>query len=316
MNHELGHGYRMIEAGGTIKKIVYNWPPPFSNEFSYITLNRPTNFTKQQELMINLSGSEINLLFSDVMRKNVLLESKFKYNFSFAYLYSSNDMPGYTAFVTRPAGDPARYRQNLNELYNASSKVLTRNKIKIYSYLALFTDPINFYALKSVFYDFVIKGENGSKVKMINLNNRLKYLPRFRFEYTPYGPELVYQNYFKLDSTLIQFSFSHSDSELPDSWRINSIIWNLKSNNKLSYNLAGQIWHQPEIKFYKEDEFLNVDGLGGQLITTFNYDLIKNKHIYGLTVQIGYKSSGYALGEQLNKGMILRGGLFFKLDNN
>ena len=316
MNHELGHGYRMIEAGGTIKKIVYNWPPPFSNEFSYITLNRPTHFTKQQELMINLGGSEINLLFSDVMRKNVLLESKFKYNFSFAYLYSSNDMPGYTAFVTRPAGDPARYRQNLNELYNASSKVLTRNKIKIYSYLALFTDPINFYALKSVFYDFVIKGENGSKVKMINLNNRLKYLPRFRFEYTPYGPELVYQNYFKLDSTLIQFSFSHSDSELPDSWRINTNIWNLKSNDKLSYNLAGQIWHQPEIKFYKDDKFLNVDGLGGQLITTINYDLIKNKHIYGLTVQIGYKSSGYALGEQLNEGMILRGGLFFKLDNN
>ena len=39
MNHEFGHGYRMIEAGGTIRKIVYNWPPPFSNNFSYITLD-------------------------------------------------------------------------------------------------------------------------------------------------------------------------------------------------------------------------------------------------------------------------------------
>ena len=46
MNHELGHGYRMIEAGGSINKIVYNWPPPFSNKFSFITLNRPTKFTK------------------------------------------------------------------------------------------------------------------------------------------------------------------------------------------------------------------------------------------------------------------------------
>ena len=120
MNHELGHGYRMIEAGGTIKKIVYNWPPPFSNEFSYITLNRPTNFTKQQELMINLGGSESNLVFSDFMRKNILLDKKFNYNYSLAYLYSSNDMPGYTAFVSRSAGDPARYRKNLNELYAGS----------------------------------------------------------------------------------------------------------------------------------------------------------------------------------------------------
>ena len=108
MNHEFGHGYRMIEAGGTIKKIIYNWPPPFSNDFSYITLDRPANFTKQQELMINLGGSEINLVFSDIMRKNILLEERFKSNFSFAYLYSSNDMPGYTAFVKRPQGDPAR----------------------------------------------------------------------------------------------------------------------------------------------------------------------------------------------------------------
>ena len=316
MNHELGHGYRMIEAGGTIKKIVYNWPPPFSNEFSYITLNRPTNFTKQQELMINLGGSESNLVFSDFMRKNILLDKKFNYNYSLAYLYSSNDMPGYTAFVSRSAGDPARYRKNLNELYAGSGEVLTRKKIRNYSYFALFTDPMNFYALKSVFYDYVIKGRHSSKVEMINLNNRFKYLPRFRFEYTPYGPELVYQNYFKLDSKLMQFSFSHSDAELPDSWRVTANIWNIKSTDKLSLNILGQIWRQPEIKFYQNYKLINIDGLGGQFLATVNYDMIKNKHLYGLTLQMGYKSVGYTLGEQLSKGIILRGGLSFKLGNS
>ena len=49
--------------------------------------------------MINLGGSESNLVFSDFMRKNILLDKKFNYNYSLAYLYSSNDMPGYTAFV-------------------------------------------------------------------------------------------------------------------------------------------------------------------------------------------------------------------------
>lgn len=316
MNHELGHGYRMIEAGGTIEKIVYNMPPPFTNEFSYINLNWPTNFTQQQGLMINLGGSESNLVFSDIMRKNILLDNKFKYNYGFSYLCSSNDMPGYTAFVTQPASDPNNYRRSLNTLYGGGKSVLTRTKIRNYSYLALFTDLMNFYALKSVFYDYLIKGENSSKVDMINLNSRLKYLPRFRFEYTPYGPELVYQNYFKFDSTLLQVSFSHSDSNLPDSWRIAANIWDIKSMNKLSFNFLAQIWHQPEIQFYHNDKLKFVDGLGGKLITTIKYEMVKNKHLYGLTLQIGYKTNGYTVGEKLLKGMIMRGGLFFEFHDD
>jgi len=316
MNHELGHGYRMIEAGGSIKEIIYNMPPPFTNEFSYISLNWPTNFTKQQGLMINLGGSESNLVFSDLMRKNILLEMKFNYNFSWPYLYSSNDMPGYTAFIKNLGSDPNQYRYNLNTLYGVDKDVLTQEKIKYYSYLALFTDPMNFYALKSVFYDYLVKGKHSSKVEMINLNNRLKYLPRFRFEYTPYGPELVYQNYFKFDSTLMQFSFSHSDSELPDSWRIAANIWNIKSTDKLSFNFSGQIWHQPEIKFYQNAKLKNIDGLGGKVISTINYEILKNKHHYGLTFHIGYKTNGYSLGERLSEGLIFRSGLFFKLGNN
>ena len=46
MNHErFGHGYRMLEAGGSIDEIVYNMPPPFTNEFSYINTTYPENFT-------------------------------------------------------------------------------------------------------------------------------------------------------------------------------------------------------------------------------------------------------------------------------
>ena len=316
MNHELGHGYRMIEAGGSIIGITYNMPPPFNNEFSYISLNYPENFTKQQGLMINLGGSESNLIFSDLMRKNILLDQKFNYKYSWPYMYSSGDMPGYTAFITNPAGDPIRYRKNLNILYGDGKEVLTREKMRNYSLLALWTDPMNYYALKAVFYDYVVKGKNSSKVSMLSLKNGLKYLPRFRFEYTPYGPELVYQNYFKFDSTLMQFSFSHSDSELPDSWRIAANIWNIKSTEKLSFNFSGQIWHQPEIQFYQNDKLINVDGLGGKIISTINYEIVKNKHLYGMTFQIGYKSNGYSLGERLKEGLIIRSGLFFQLGNN
>ena len=314
MNHErFGHGYRMLEVGGSIDEVVYNMPPPFNNEFSYISLNYPSNFTKQQEIMINLSGSETNLIATDIMRKNILLDESFNYNYGLAYLYGSNDMPGYTAFITDPNADPNRYRNNINDLYGGEP--LTRNKMKAYSFIAIFTDPMNFYALKSVFYDYIIKGRHSSRVGMIKLTKRLKYLPRFRFEYTPYGPELVYQNYFKLDSKLMQFSFSHSDAALPNSWRFSANIWNLKSSDHLSFNLSGQIWNQPNIEFYQHDKLIASEGLGGQFISTLNYDISKDQNLYGFTLQAGYKSTGYAIGEQLNKGLIIRGGLTFKLGN-
>jgi hypothetical protein len=312
MNHErFGHGYRTLEADGTLNEIVYNMPPPFTSEFSYISINRPSNLTQQQELMINLGGSETNLVLTDVMRKNILLDNRFNYNFGLAYLYGSNDMPGYTAFVSAPYSDPNSYRRNINKLYGSES--LTRDKMRTYSLIALFTDPMNFYAIKSVFYDYIIKGRHSSKVGMIKLSKRLKYLPRFRFEYTPYGPELVYQNYFKLDSKLMLFSLSHSDASLPDSWRFSANIWNLNMSNSFSLNLLAQMWSQPKVEFYENDEFMESEGFGGQFITAVNYDIIKDKHIFGITLQAGYKSFGYAIGEQLNKGLIIRGGLTFKL---
>jgi hypothetical protein len=312
MNHErFGHGYRTLEAGGTINNIVYNMPPPFTSEFSYISINRPSNFTQQQELMINLGGSETNLILTDVMRKNILLDNRFNYNFGLAYLYGSNDMPGYTAFVSNYYSDPNSYRRNINILYGSES--LTRDKMLVYSLIAQLTDPINFYAFKSVFYDYIIKGNHSSKVGMIKLSNKLKYLPRYRFEYTPYGPELVYQNYFKIDSKLLLLSFSHSDPALPNSKRFATTIWNIKPTSHLSFNLTGQIWDQPYIEFYESDELLVSEGFGGLLLATVNFDITKEKNLYGFTIQLGYKSTGFALGEKLDNGIIFRAGMTFKL---
>ena len=46
------------------------------------------------------------------------------------------------------------------------------------------------------------------------------------------------------------------------------------------------------------------------------YEMIKNKHLYGLIFQIGYKSSGYSIGEQLHEGVIIRGGVSFQLNKD
>jgi hypothetical protein len=222
-------------------------------------------------------------------------------------------MPGYTAFVSNPYSDPNSYRRNINILYGNES--LKREKMLVYSLIAQLTDPLNFYAFKAVFYDYIVKGKHSSKVGMIKLGSKLKYLPRYRFEYTPYGPELVYQNYFKIKNKLLLLSFSHSDPALPNSKRFAANIWNIKPTNNLSFNFSGQLWDQPYIKFYESDEFLVSEGFGGLLLATGNFDISWEKYLYGFTIQLGYKSTGFALGEKLDKGIIFRAGMTFKLGN-
>lgn len=310
MNHErFGHGYRVIDNGGKIINIVYNLPPPFGNEFSRIYWRRSTNHTLQQDILNTIGGSEVGLITSDIIRKNILLDENLSYNLALPYLYGNNDLPGYTVFQSK--GDPESYVKKLNEFYpNANISI---NKLKRYSYIALFTDPLNFFAMKAAFYDYLIKGKHSSKVKMIQLADGVKYLPRFRVEYTPYGPELVLQNFLKLHEKLFQFNFSHSDGTFEPSWRALVNIWNIRSSHNLLFNFSGQLWKQPSIDYFVDDTLTRSEGLGGQLLLGINYDFITNNHILGVVLNVGYKTKGFSIGEQIDQGLIIRGGLSFKL---
>ena len=76
-----------------------------------------------------------------------------------------------------------------------------------------------------------------------------------------------------------------------------------------------QLWNQPEIDYFVNDNPVTSSGFGTQFITAVNYDFISGKHISGITFHVGYKTEGYSQGEQLDKGLIIRGGLSFKLGN-
>ena len=317
MNHErFGHGYRALQAQGNIIGITYNPPPPFGNEFSFIRLEGLEDATNQERLLMTMGGSEANMVVSDIMRKNFLLDGSLNYNFAVAYLYGNNDMPGYTAFVKREFGDPNTYRRNINEFY-FQRESLTQSRMRTISLFALLTDPINFYAFKSLFYDYLFYGKRSTKVKFIPISDNVSLLPRFRFEYTPYGPELVYQSFFKLEEQLVKVSFSHGDGTFYSSWRVSANAWNVKASNKLSFDVLSELWNQPQIDFYENGFLKREKGLGGLFVLTGNYDFITDVRPYsilGLTAQAGYKTAGYSLGQQLNSGILFRAGLSIKLE--
>ena len=85
---------------------------------------------------------------------------------------------------------------------------------------------------------------------------------------------------------------------------------------QLSFNLCAELWDQPQVDFYTNDILIRNSGIGGLFNATVNYDFMTNKGAFsflGATLQAGYKTAGYSLGEQLSAGPILRGGLSFRL---
>ncbi len=313
LQHErFGHGPRITEFNGNISSINITLPPPFQSSFPYISYLSSNLSTIQQELMISAGGSEANEVLGNIIRKNILLDNELDYHNALLYLYANNDLSGYANFAPNISGsDISNYVSTINGYYGNTE--LTLKKIQLYGALSIILDPFNYYSFNSLFNGYIWKGKNKSKIPLIRITDNLKYLPKFKFGFAPYGPELTLQNYFKHNSRLYSFSFSSSDGSFGNSWRLGAEIWNVKFNDQFSMNFLGQIWNQQNINFYVNNQLENSESFGGLFINTVNYDFYSKETILGLTLQFGYKSKGFSVGEKLNHGLIIRGGITFRI---
>ena len=312
IQHEkFGHGSRVMEFDGTIKKINITLPPPFQSDLPYISYRYDKETTLQQDAMITAGGSEANAILGDILRKNILLDDELDYHNALLYLYANNDLSGYAAFAANISGsDITSYVDNINAFYPENN--LKVKKLRLYGLLSIVLDPLNYYAFNSLFNGYVWQGKSKSKIHFIKLNDNTKYLPKLKFGLTPYGPELALQNYFKNNQKLYTLSLGFSDGTFEKSWRIVAETWNIQLKNKFFFNISSQIWNQPKIEFYNNDILESSENFGALLVATTNYDILSKDNKIGLTLQMGYKSKGFAFGEALNSGLILKVGLSFK----
>lgn len=313
IQHErLGHGSRVKEFGGDINEVSITFPPPFQFEAPYIRYSIPSSLTTQQGLMITVGGSESNEFLANIIRKNILLDDELDYHNAFLYLYANNDLSGYVTFAANISGsDITNYLSTINNYYGSSD--LSLGKIQLYGVLSILLDPINFYSFNSIFNEYVSKGNSKSKIHLIPLVGNIRYLPKLKFGLTPYGPELMLQNYLRHSDRLYSFSISSSDGAFENFWRLGAEVWNVVLENKFSLNLSSQFWNQPNMEFYVGNQLERSEGFGGLMIGSVNYNFCVRENLLGLTLQFGYKSKGFAVGERLDSGLIVRGGLAFRI---
>lgn len=317
-NHENGHRHRALEIGYTDVKIDIALPPPIEFNPSFTSSKYKDRSSPQQRLMRIAGGTEANSILSNLLRKNMMLDDEVNYHNAFFYLASANDLNFYVlGGLEHENSDITKYIDGINWHYTKHQSTQAIEKLKayrlqVYSVISLLTNPLNYNAMLSVL-NYVLTGKTNSKLFTIPVLQNIQYYPSFRFCLSPYGPEMILQNYMKYKRQLYSVDISLSDGTFERSWRVSINMWNWQLHDHWSINTNLQLWDQPEIEYYRKKEFKTSKGFGGDFIITANYDFISNYRKLGASIQIGYKSSGFMEGEMLDKGLILRGGLTFKL---
>ena len=312
LQHEyFGHGTRARQWRGRTVLLKITLPPPFQIDLPGIGYEIPGRLSTQEQSMMAAAGSEANTILGNVLRKNMLLQERIDHHQAFLYLYSNNDLSGYTTFAAGLTnGDISVYIGLLNNHY--PDQRLSVERLKTYALLSILTDPINYLAFYSIFKGYLFDGKNNTKLPLISLGKNRLYLPKFRFVLTPYGPELIYQQYLKIDQALYNLTFGHSDGTFANSWRLGIDAWNLKLGKKFTVGSSTQIWWQPEISYYQGRTMQTYRGWGGLVVGTIQYDLLTWQNIWGAILQVGYKSAGFMEGEGLESQLIFRAGLTFQ----
>ena len=316
LQHEqFGHGSRVLEFKGNIVKISAPLPPPFGFNLPFIRYNFNNVKTSRQSALMNFAGgSEANTVLGNILRRNIFLEGSLDYHQAFMYLYSNNDLTGYTLFAASLAGgDIQPYINGINDYYGSQIDFL--NKLKTYSALAIIADPLNYLAFYSIFKNYLWSGKTKTKVPFISITPQIQFLPKFSFSLAPYGVELLYQGYFKYKKQLYAIQFGHNDGTFDNSsWRFGIDMSNVLSVKKFAFNASAQVWNQPEIKSFENEVEVSASGFGGFGLLTAYYDWIQRENLLGLSATLGYKSYGFVPGEVLSSSFIFRLGLAFRMN--
>ena len=231
--HEFfGHVARARQIGYGKTIIELNLPPPFMSGSGVAYWSNKYQVTSDQaELMPYLGGVEANNVMADISRAQMLQNDYIHYQEGFLYLYNTMNLPGYVLFSRASSlNDINNYIQKINNLYAPIGKQMQKEQLKIYAFIDWFLDPMLVYSAVAVAKDYLYDGNVSGKIWWIPLGRKMQYLPMFKFELSPYGAELYYENNIKIDKRLMILTLRHADNVLSESFGVD-----LEGYNILNY---------------------------------------------------------------------------------
>jgi len=320
VQHEaFGHGARYREFG--FERNSYHFSPffPFGNGsgFAHSGLLKPGEIMTPQESITNIfSGNEANLILSNTLSSQFLLDDTIHYRQALLYLITQNNQLEYiwltrlskTNFPTFGSGDIKSYIDGLNWFYGTgSTKKYSINQISMQSLISI-ANPMQLYSIYTVFFQYALKGKKHlNNIPMFKIKNA-EYLPLFNYNLTPFGSEYQFSNIIKHRQRLYNVDLSIGDNTFNKFYGATFKIFNVIDNQKVGINIYGSVWNQPELELQNPFIKNKTNKTGACLKTDIMYRPFKHKNKLGIFLQTAYKSKGYLMGEPLAETFIVRYG--------
>lgn len=319
--HEVfGHGFRYREF--EYESVFYNLKIgfPYGRGGGYAgSWGARIPPTAQERNVLNSGGVEANRILADNITYQVLLDDEIHYRQGLLFYIAQNNLLRYlwsSRNGTRTldgSNDMSNYINGINGMYGVGlTDKYSLTKLSNQS-LITFINPMQAYALYSILYNYIIKGEKRMKrLPMIRVSN-LGYLPALNYSLTPFGSQYHFINHVKYKQTLISADFTAGDRTFNDFYGVSLKGFNLINKQKLSLNVHADLWNQPELELEEYTTVKHSNTMGGAIKTDIIYKPLKRDNRMGLFIQIGYKSKGFVMGEMLAETHILRFGLSMHL---
>jgi hypothetical protein len=321
--HEVfGHGSRWREVGASEISYELNLPFPLGpgtgRTITTPALNRITSGTER--LMSIAGGMEANSLLAHQLEYRWLQDQALHYHQGLLYLQSRNDIVGYIwrdklfgTGSTFSGSDPLGWVFDINVQFGSIDKLYSLDRIAIQSLFSLL-NPFQAYSAFGIAKTYVLDGKNVlDKLPAIPFG-MIKVLPTISFNLTPFGSEFIFNNYVIGKQRLADVQFNIGDPLFHKFGMLSINVHDLFKADQYSIGVQVGSWDQPDVQLGGTIISEHRGGIGGFGKVQLNWFPLKGHRNLGLYASAGYKTVGYLMGETLDKNMIMRFGVSFRLE--
>ncbi|MFC1784811.1 hypothetical protein ACFL0J_04195 [Candidatus Neomarinimicrobiota bacterium] len=305
-SHEFGHSLRAKQVGGEFRIHDVALPIP------YTTMHLPSDVSLVDEALSVTAGFEVNYLTIRKIHEEFITNNG-TYNEDLGFSFANRLMyPIYTSLIVPinpedrdvwidTAGDPIHYILPVFKNYSDNNVFMQDGSVN--------PDLVNFYNQSAIFASFIHfldpqfyreLGANfgdGDKTRrpiflIGNYKNGWTYSTLFNV--SPLGYELYLNNYLHLKGTKFSIYTKYGNP-----YKNNGIgmKWiNIIDNSKLKFSSWVDLW----------DQDIFGKGVSGEIEAKMG--ILENIDI---NINFGYKTEGYVLGKQINKGINLGIGIIY-----
>ena len=331
--HEVfGHGTRFRELGDGRLRYGFDAPIPYGSGDAFTRFNGLFPVTPLAELTVSASGIEAQHSLADAIADRAAGRGRIHYREAWLYFESRMAAVSYalSASPTSSEGhDVADYLEAFEKACTAPCVPLTRNHVQRRS-LAALVDPLLYYSLYGLAVSYIGSGQTTGPMPLIPIGRGARVMPSVGYALAPYGGEWSVRNVLvagerqggrgqreegggqraegrgkRVHGVVVRVG----NTGASPTWAVSARAAEIVRILRLGVDVDVHVWRQPEVL---ADKTSDAQSVGGGALATVVLPMprwLRTRWSDGIHVTGGYKSEGFAPGEQLSGGAVLRVGL-------